>query len=185
MRVVAGLYGGRKLQVPKGRDIRPTSDKVRGAIFNTLGSIIRLDGVRVLDAFCGTGALGIEAISRGAAHCVFVDKARVSLDLARENVSVLGIEGQADFKVGDACKVHFKGGDPFDLVFLDPPYKQDMIVPVLEKLVEEEILSDQAVCVLEAEKNAVLDLPRQFELLKDKQYGDTLVCYARYKKSVV
>ena len=72
MRIVAGVYGGRRLQVPKGRDIRPTSDKVRGAIFNTLGGLIDFDGARVLDAFCGTGALGIESLSRGVAHCVFV-----------------------------------------------------------------------------------------------------------------
>jgi len=184
MRIVAGLYGGRKLSVPKGRDIRPTSDKVRGAMFNTLGGYIDFNESRVLDAFCGTGALGIEAISRGGVHCTFVDKARLSLDLARDNVDMLGISTQCVFKMTDARKVHLSVDDPFNLVFLDPPYGHDLIVPVLEHFTNLDILADQAICVLEAEKGADICLPHGFEMIKDKVYGDTLVSYARYNKSV-
>lgn len=179
MRIVAGLYGGRKLQVPKGHDIRPTSDKVRGAIFNTLGSYIDAEGVHVLDAFCGTGALGLEAISRGASRCVFIDKAGTSIDLAKENADSLNIADQCDFVLGDAAKVQLN--QQFDLVFLDPPYGQGLLVPVLEHLVRQELLCDYAMCVLESEKQLDLTASESFETLKEKEYGDTRVTYLRYK----
>ena len=185
MRVVAGAYGGRKLIVPKGRDVRPTSDKVRGAIFNALGGVLDFEGLHVLDVFCGTGALGVEALSRGAAHCYFVDKALASLNLAKENVVKLGLEPQASFSIGDARKVHLKVFEPFDLVFLDPPYSQDLIMPSLKHLVDQDFLSDGAICVLESEKGLRLNLDGCFTFIKDKLYGDTLVTFLRYKKSVV
>ena len=97
MRIVAGRYGGRKLMVPKGRDIRPTSDKVRGAVFNMLDSRGAVQGALVLDAFCGTGALGFEALSRGARHCTFIDKNSESLKLCRANAQALGAEGECRF----------------------------------------------------------------------------------------
>ncbi|NCT40175.1 MAG: 16S rRNA (guanine(966)-N(2))-methyltransferase RsmD [Alphaproteobacteria bacterium] len=184
MRVVSGVHGGRKLNVPKGRDIRPTSDKVRGAIFNTLSGYCDFHEAFVLDAFCGTGALGIEALSRGASHCVFVDKARASLDLARQNVGMLGLEGESVFKLADAQKVHFGARDPFDLVFLDPPYRQGLAIACLDHLGRSDILREGAVCVLETERGADVSAPAQFEMLKDKLYGDTLVTYLRYSQSV-
>ncbi|MEM7680297.1 MAG: RsmD family RNA methyltransferase, partial [Pseudomonadota bacterium] len=125
MRIVAGLYGGRRLQVPKNRDIRPTSDKVRGAIFNALASRGVVDGVRVLDLFCGTGALGLEALSRGAVYCTFVDKVRESLDLAKANTASLGADELAAFLLQDATKISDMP-EPYDLVFLDPPYGKDL-----------------------------------------------------------
>lgn len=185
MRIVAGIYGGRRLQVPKGRDIRPTSDKVRGAMFNTLnsflGGYVDFDEAHVLDAFCGTGALGLEALSRGAGACVFVDKAKASLDLARENASALGAESVCSFKSSDAAKVHMTRDCAFDLVFLDPPYAKGLIVPALDNLVQQGVLREGAICVLESEKGLVLELPQGFEVLKDKVYGDTGVTYLRYK----
>ena len=184
MRIVAGIYGGRKLRVPKGRDVRPTSDKVRGAIFNTLAGYLDFDGACVLDAFCGTGALGLEALSRGADHCVFVDKAKASLDLARENAGGLGAHDASGFKLGDASKVHLGQGGAFDLVFLAPPYGKGLIEAALENLSRQDVLSDEALIVLESEKGFVLRSHTGFETLKDKLYGDTLVTYLRYKKSV-
>ena len=184
MRIVAGLYGGRKLRVPKGRDIRPTSDKVRGAIFNTLAGYLDFEGARVLDAFCGTGALGLEALSRGADHCLFIDKAKASLDLARENVGDLGVLDESGFKIGDASRVHLGQGGAFNLVFLDPPYGKGLIAAALENLLRQDVLSDEAVIVLESEKGFVVEPYADFETLKDKLYGDTLVTYLRYRKSV-
>ena len=93
MRIVSGLYGGRKIQAPKGRMVRPTTDKVRGAVFNMLQSRGLVDDAVVLDAFCGTGGMGLEALSRGAHSCTFVDSARDSLVCVKENISSLGAEG--------------------------------------------------------------------------------------------
>jgi len=179
MRIVAGVYGGRKLQVPKGRDVRPTSDKVRGAIFNTLGGYLDFDGAYVLDAFCGTGALGLEALSRGAWHCTFIDKARSSLDLAKQNAQDFGAIEHCAFKVADAGKVHLNR--QFDLLFLDPPYRQGLIDVALAHLVQQGALREGAICVLESEKRAEIDFPEGLEFFKDKDYGDTRVTYLRYK----
>ena len=184
MRIVAGIFGGRRLHAPKNNDIRPTSDKVRGAIFNTLNAYLDLDGASVLDAFCGTGALGLEAISRGAQHCLFVDKARQSLDLAKENARSLDASGNCAFMLGDAGKVQSLGDDPCDLVFLDPPYGQDLVASTLEHLIRQKALSESAICVLETEKNYVFEGFKDFEVLKEKTYSDTLVTYLRYRKSV-
>lgn len=181
MRIVSGIYGGRRLSVPKGRDIRPTSDKVRGAMFNTLGGYVDFDGACVLDIFCGTGALGLEALSRGAERCVFVDKEKLSLDLARENAAALSAESMCDFKIADASKVHMTRARLFDLVFLDPPYAKGLIVPSLDNLAQQGVLNEGAICVLESEKGLILECPEGFEVLKDKAYGDTLVTYLRYK----
>ena len=133
MRIVSGIYGGRKLQVPRGKDIRPTSDKVRGAMFNVLRGFDAVDGSRVLDAFCGSGALGLEALSQGAAHVTFCDKSRVSLDLAKENAGALGCAEHSDFILKDALKIDAEAG-PYDLAFLDPPYGQNLIPKIVTTL---------------------------------------------------
>ena len=105
MRIVAGTYGGRKLETPANNAVRPTSDKVRGAIFNALLSRIDIDDARVFDVFCGSGALGLEALSRGAAHCIFSDKSRQSLQLAQNNAKALGADHYATFQSLDATKL--------------------------------------------------------------------------------
>ena len=182
MRIVAGTYGGRQLQVPKGRDIRPTSDKVRGAIFNALEARGAVDGARVLDAFCGTGALGLEALSRGADACTFWDKDKGSLALARANAESLGVVGQCGFQMGDAVKL--SGGEhagEYDLVFLDPPYRKGLIEIVLQRLVESECLRDGAVCALEMEKGYDPKLDGSFSVQSDKIYGDSRVFIVSYE----
>jgi len=181
MRIVAGLYGGRRLSVPKGRDVRPTSDKVRGAMFNTLNGYIDFNGARVLDAFCGTGALGLEAVSRGASHVLFWDKSKDSIGLARDNSESLGVVEQCVFKVCDASKVHLNRGAAFDLVFLDPPYYKGFVDLTLKNLLDQGAFASGAICVLETEKHLAIHVPQGFEVLKDKQYGDTHVTYLRYK----
>jgi len=179
MRIVAGQFGGRKLNVPKGRDIRPTSDKVRGAIFNSLNSYLDIDGCHVLDAFCGTGALGLEALSRGAEACDFFDKAPRSLDLARDNAELLGVDKFCKFKVCDATKVHVNRS--FDLVFLDPPYNKALLPTVLSNLKAHNAFKTDCVIVMESETGFYCDMPDGFEQLRAKEYGDTLVTYLRYK----
>lgn len=181
MRIVSGLFGGRRLKEPKNRDIRPTSDKVRGAVFNMLGSRGAIEGVYVLDCFCGTGALGLEAVSRGAAACTFIDKARDSLDLARVNAEIL--EVNADFILKDACKIGAVGGGrkPAGLVFLDPPYGKDLLFPALEALVKGGWMADGAWVVCESEKSFSGAFPPSFMTEEERVYGDSKIVLLRYQ----
>lgn len=181
MRIIAGQYGGRRLEVPKGRDIRPTSDKVRGSIFNALGSRTDLDGAQALDLFCGTGALGLEALSRGASGCTFIDKARESLDLAKRNAGMLEDDFAAEFILADASILKARTANlrKADIFFCDPPYNLGLIKPCLEGLKKGDWLAKGAIGVLEAEKNWHTDLPQGWEILSEKTYGDTKIIFVR------
>ena len=122
MRVIAGELGGRTIRSPKGSTIRPTSDRVREAIFNTLFSLDAVDGAEVTDLFAGTGALGIEALSRGAAHCTFVDRDADAVALIESNLASLDLADRARVVRADAL-VHARRTGPVDLVLADPPYR--------------------------------------------------------------
>lgn len=182
MRIVAGAYGGRRLDVPKGRDIRPTSDKVRGAIFNALEAQGAVQGARVLDCFCGTGALGLEALSRGAASCMFWDKDRQSLDLAKRNADTLEAMSRSSFKQQDCLRVNAPDdGECYSLLFLDPPYRKDILSTVLKQLSDCGYIEDGAFCVLEMEKGHDPNAGGSFSVHSQKNYGDTdvwVMCYS-------
>jgi 16S rRNA (guanine966-N2)-methyltransferase len=165
LRVVAGRFKGRTLHAPRGTSVRPTSDKVRGAIFNVLGDV---EGLRVLDLFAGTGALGIEALSRGAADAGFVDTDTAPVE---RNLDAIGVA--TTVHRGDALRFLANADDRYDLVFLDPPYSS---APSLaERLTEllPGVLSKNARIVTESDKRAPLDLgfPLEFE----RDYGDTRI----------
>ena len=177
MRIIAGSAGGRKLLTPDGDAIRPTSDKVRGAIFNSLLSKISVADANVIDCFCGSGALGLEALSRGSAHCVFVDNNRKSLDLVKENAKALKFEN-ADFIFSDATKLK-SPAQKASLAFLDPPYNKNLIIPTLEALHVNGWLEAGAVCVVETEKN-FNETHAAFTTLDEKTYGDTRVSFLKY-----
>ncbi len=172
MRVIAGTYGGRTLKAPPGSSTRPTSDRVREALFSILGA--RVDGARVLDLFAGSGALGIEALSRGAESAVFVDDAPAAIRAIRGNLEALKID--ANVRRADALR--FLGaasgdGAQYDLLFLDPPYR--LADPLASRLSEAlpAVLAPGAVAVAESDRRAplALDLP----LLDERRYGDTLI----------
>ena len=129
MRVITGSARGRKLKTPQGMDVRPTTDSVKEAIFN----IIQFDveGRRVLDLFAGTGQMGIEALSRGAKECVFVDSSRQALNIVKENLKICNLQGTVIS--GDAVS-YLSRGESFDLVFMDPPYDSDLYERCLEAL---------------------------------------------------
>tara|TARA_R110001592_G_scaffold29350_13_gene106697 strand:- start:1257 stop:1811 length:555 start_codon:yes stop_codon:yes gene_type:complete len=184
MKIVSGKYGGRRLIVPKNRDIRPTTDKVRGAVFNMLLSRGAVQDVRVLDAFCGSGALGLEALSRGAAHCTFVDRARVSIDLARENAAALNALDDCAFSVRDSLKgmVKQQDSEAYGLVFLDPPYHKDLIGAALEPLVSGGWLADEAWIVCESEKQFVLPTIEGIIPDQEKTYGDIKITLAAFNR---
>lgn len=179
MKIVAGYYRGRKLFVPKNNDIRPTSDKIRGAVFNMLQSRGVLDGAHVLDAFCGTGALGLEALSRGASSCVFMDKARDSLSLARDNADILGVE--ADFLLRDATKLSVRTDDipAYNLVFLDPPYDKGFVSAALQSLLDGDWIAPDGWIVCETERAFTYNAISGCEMDNEKTYGDTKITLIR------
>ena len=164
MRVVAGRYGGRTLKAPRGREVRPTADRVREALFSILGP---LDGLAALDLFAGTGALGIEALSRGAASCVFVD---VDTRPVLANLEALGID--AEVRRGRALGA-LKSDDQYDLVLLDPPYRDAArLGPELTEALPG-VLSSAARVVSESDRRHPLELG--LPLSDERRYGDTLI----------
>ncbi len=177
MRIVAGSVGGRVLRAPPGADTRPTSEKVREAIFNILPDV---EGMQVFDLFAGSGALGIEALSRGAAHATFVDQGKAALASVRGNLRDLGLESRATVLSGDAVALASRHvpASPWQLVFIDPPYRSDLAVRSATALAH---LADDAVVVIEHDRrNAPPDELGSLLRTDQRRYGDTLVSfYAR------
>jgi 16S rRNA (guanine966-N2)-methyltransferase len=175
MRVVAGELRGRKLVAPTAPGTRPTADRVREALFSILGDV---SGLRVLDLYAGSGALGIEALSRGAGEAVFVDSSHEAATAIRDNLSKLGIEGSVHRRDALAWLAAAEGAPPFELVFADPPYDSALAVapPLAEHLPP--VLSPDAVIVTESDKRSPLELP--FELLRERTYGNTRIAVHRH-----
>lgn len=182
MRIIAGKYGRRKLETPKDNTIRPTSDKIRGSIFNALMSHLDVNGARVLDLFSGSGALGLEALSRGAKFCHFFDNDRNSYGLTRFNADMLATAWDFKITLCDSTRLpSLKDAPKFDLFFCDPPYAKDLIAPCLKTLHDGGWLNHGAIGVLESEKDWSLSDTENFEILSDREYGDTKITYVRYK----
>tara|TARA_R110000787_G_scaffold111262_1_gene220193 strand:- start:281 stop:856 length:576 start_codon:yes stop_codon:yes gene_type:complete len=185
MRIVAGRHKGRKIEAPEGRDIRPTSDRARESIFNILnhrgwgpGGTSPVAGARVLDAFCGTGALGLEALSRGAAHATFLDKSRVALAVCRANIGSLGETANASVLQGDALRP-VRPGAPYALVFLDPPYREGLAGPALDALTAAGWLTESAICVVETAAKEDVVPESAFETLETRKYGAAKITILR------
>lgn len=184
MRITGGSLSGRHLRAPADMRVRPTADKTRQAIFNILlhrdfGGF-GLEGARAIDLFAGTGALGIEALSHGASYCLFVDDNADSRALIRENVETLSLTGVTKIWRRDAAKlgaIASGGANPFDLAFLDPPYRKGLIEPSLASLRDGGWLAPGAVIV--AETAADEDIPQTdgFTLHDARLYGDTKVAF--------
>ena len=182
MRITGGTYRGLQLAAPRDLSVRPTSDRTRQALFNMLRHKdfdigFTLEGARVLDLFAGTGALGIEALSHGARWCLLVDDSAESRALQRQNVETLGLTGATRIWRRDATDLGPIGpsaGGPFELVFLDPPYRKEMIPKALASLKAGGWLADQALLVAETDANEPLDAPG-YNLLDERDYGETRV----------
>jgi len=183
MRIIGGEYRSRIIQMPKGTDIRPTQDKVRQAIFNILGDI---SGVSVLDLFAGSGAFGIEALSRGARRAVFIENDPKCVSTIRENLRSLTIP-EDRYKIVNANALNafsflVKGAERYDLVFMDPPYYKNMAKKCLISLDSCDILSQFAFIVVERFKSDLLDDGiKELVLYKEKKYGDTVISIFRKK----
>ena len=182
MRVVGGRLRGRTLAAPKGDAIRPTSDRLRESVFNILAHAYGdpVSGARVLDLFAGTGALGIEAISRGAAFCLFVDDGAEARALIRQNVDALGLGMVTRVFRRDATKLGAAHPvEPFGLVFLDPPYRKGLAVPALAALRDGGWLAPGALVVVEEAADAEFAPPAGYEELERRIYDDTVVIFLR------
>ncbi len=178
MRVVAGTAGGLRLQAPPGRDVRPTTDRVREAMFGALGSLGALEGATVLDLCAGSGALGIEALSRGAERATFVDRSPAALDAVRRNLAHTRLADRATVAKGDAI-AHLaaasRAGPAPDLVLCDPPYDFDGWDPLL--LAIEAFAAPGAVVVVESDRS--VPLPDSWDTVRAKRYGGTWVVIGR------
>ncbi len=183
MRVVGGRLRGRPLAAPQGGDTRPTSDRVREAVFNILTHSIpefSLEGCRVLDLFAGSGALGIEAISRGAEFCVFVEDGAEARGAIRENVEALGLGGVTKIFRRDATALGPAGKhDRFDLVFADPPYGKGLAEKSLASAVDGGWVGAHALVVVEESAGTLIDLGKAFREISRRTWGDTQVVFAR------
>lgn len=187
MRITGGTLRGRTLAAPSDMRVRPTSDKVRQAVFNILAHNdfecgFTLEGARVADLFAGTGAMGLEAVSRGAKFCLFVEDAAESRALIRENVEAFGMTGVTKIWRRDATKLGAMGagaGGQFDLVFLDPPYRKTLIAPALAALRDGGWLAKDAICVCECAEDEDVLSTDGFAVLDDRIYGETRVTILR------
>jgi 16S rRNA (guanine966-N2)-methyltransferase len=179
MRITGGSLRGRRLAAFRGPDIRPTSDLVREAIFDLLG-LRSLSEARVLDLFAGTGSLGIEALSRGASHVLFIDHSRKAIELIRKNLKLCGLEASGFALNKDLARGALSRNpwllEPFDLVFLDPPYGKALILPLLQTLQRDSLLRSTSMVVAQTEKRQ--DLPQAIGHLKTakvRTYGATRI----------
>lgn len=178
MRIIAGDYKGRRLYSPIDDKIRPTTDKVKEAVFSILNSHINLYGKNVLDLFGGTGNLGLEALSRGAAHCWFGDNSRDSIKLLKENIRYCKAENKSTIFAGDFRKAlsRMQTQAACDVILLDPPYNRGMLPECFDLISEYRLLADDGIIIAEHRREEML--PEQmgnFEKIKERKYGTVVI----------
>lgn len=185
MRIVGGRLRGRQLVSPEGNDtVRPTADRTRESVFNILlhrfqGQGFTFYDARTLDAFAGTGAMGLEALSRGAGRVTFLEKDASALAALRANIDAMKVADETEVIKGDATRPT-RPRAAFELVFLDPPYSQDLLLPALTALAQAGWLAPDALCVCEHRFTEDLDAPDGFEVLDERRYGKAKVTFLRY-----
>ncbi|MDP7304045.1 MAG: 16S rRNA (guanine(966)-N(2))-methyltransferase RsmD [Pirellulaceae bacterium] len=181
LRIAAGAYRGRRLRVPAG--IRPTTERVRAAIFDALQGPMP---ERVLDLYAGSGALGIEALSRGAGRVCFVERDRVAAATIRANISELDVDVGAKVIAGDVRRVDLSRDGPFDLVFADPPYASDQWALLFERLGSSRVLVAGAVLVAEmSSRRQVPTAPNGWHCWKERRHGDTVFAFFVYDATTI
>lgn len=193
MRIVGGKSRGLILSAPSDERVRPTSDRVREAIFNILAhndfnTGFRLEGSRALDLFAGTGALGLEALSRGAKYVLFVDDHAESRGLIRRNVEAMQATGVTKIWRRDATalgEMPPNAGGPFNLLFLDPPYRKDLAGPALVSARDGKWLSENALVIAEMAEGENFAAPTGFALADERLYGDTKILVMRAERGEV
>lgn len=173
MRVVAGTARGRRLRAPDGEGTRPTSDRVREAVFNSLYSLGAIADARVVDLFAGSGGLGIEALSRGADHAWFVESDRHAADVIDDNLSTLGLADRATLVRGSVASALGALPHDIDLVLVDPPYAYDEWADLLTAI--RTLVHDEAVVVVESDRS--IETPDGWEKMRERTYGGTVIAF--------
>ncbi len=180
MRIIGGKYRGRKLTSPADRSIRPTSDRMRESIFNILCHMSGgLEDAEVLDVFAGSGALGLEALSRRAAHATFFDKSPKALQLVKQNIALLDVGNITSASCVNAPDLP-PASRRYDVIFLDPPYKLDVIIDTLSALVQKDYLAVNSIIIVEYSHTNPLVIPDFFDILKQKTFGNSDLCFLEY-----
>lgn len=182
-RIVAGRFRGRRLDVPKGRDVRPTTDRMRERLFSMLmhGRYPDLLDATVADIFAGTGALGFEALSRGARHVTFVEKARPSIDCIRHNIKTLDVADEVTLIQKSATSLP-TCQTPCDFIFMDPPYRMGLVLPTLERITSGNWLARDGVIVCELASDEDTSFPETLEILDERTQGQQRVVFLSQKK---
>ncbi len=177
---MAGLAKGRKIESPKGIDVRPTTDRVREALFSAIA--FRVKDARVLDLFAGTGALGLEALSRRARSAVFVDRDRRSIELIKRNIELCHFADRAVVFTLDALKAtdRLKSGEKFDLIFLDPPYNGPFLEQSVAALGEAGLLAEGGLVIAEHPAGHPPTLPAGLSVATTKRYGKTVLSFVQH-----
>ncbi len=177
MRVISGSAKGRKLIAPPGFDTRPTTDRVKESIFNIISPY--LPAKSVLDLFSGSGALGIEALSRGSERAVFVENDKAAIGITRHNLELARVSDRADVVFGDFCEYLGRAIGQFDIIFLDPPYNTGLLTSAIEKIAENNLLSDNGIIVAESEYMGEEPDNGHYDIIKYAKYGKTTVFVLR------
>lgn len=182
MRIVGGSHKGRRLTAPEGRGTRPTSDRARESLFNILAHspLVELDGARVVDAFAGSGALGLEALSRGAEHAWFLETHAAALAAIRTNVAELRLDGQTTILRADATKPPAAVA-PCTLALIDAPYDKDLSAPCLAALAQKGWLAPGALAVVEVAAREALTPPLGFTVANERSYGAARLVFLVYE----
>lgn len=173
MRVIAGLRRGLKLRALEGTSTRPTTDRVKESVFNIIQT--RLPSERVLDLFSGSGALGIEALSRGCEKCIFVEQNKGAMSVIRQNISLSHFDNLCETYLSDALKYLATEPLPFDIIFLDPPYNKGFMPPVLDKIHKGGLLKKDGIIVAETEKDGEAVSHFGYKKIKEATYGSTVI----------
>jgi 16S rRNA (guanine966-N2)-methyltransferase len=182
-RIIAGTYGGRRLTAPAGTRTRPTSDRVREALFSSLDTMTVLSGARCADLYAGSGAVGLEALSRGAGHALLVESEPRAAQVIRGNIAMLGLGASARVVTGTVLKVVSSppDGDPYDVVFADPPYAvtERELIAVQHALLDAGWLAPDAVVVVERSTRTPLSWVDGITADRSRHYGETTLWYGR------
>lgn len=173
MRVIAGIRKGLKLKAPEGVNTRPTTDRVKESVFNIIQSYLPAN--RVLDLFAGSGAMGIEALSRRCNHCTFVDNNKNSFSLVQHNLRLSKLEENASVVFSDSIGFLAGVSKPFDIIFLDPPYNKGLLLPVLDLISKNELLESDGIIVVETEKDGEDAMHPSFTVIRSATYGKTVI----------
>ncbi len=179
MRVISGKFRGKKLQTPSGLSTRPTADRAKEAIFNVLNSLIDFSGTQIADVFAGSGALGIEALSRGAKSCLFIENNKEAIHAIKNNLISINMLNNSAF-LNDYNSIEHSKFSPFDVIFLDPPYNKGLIPLALQSLLNSNLINSKTIIVAETDNLETLNLPKELTEIKSKKYGKAKVTFLQY-----